>query len=33
MQKKRAANYLQAHPIIEVWEGVRRVGRLTRDRR
>jgi hypothetical protein len=28
--KRRAASYLQAHPVIEVWQGVRRVVRLTR---
>jgi hypothetical protein len=29
--KYRAEGYLEAHPTIEVWEGVRRVARLTRD--
>ena len=29
--KQRAANYLRAHLVIEVWEGVRRVVRLTRN--
>jgi hypothetical protein len=28
--KHRAASYLHAHPVIEVWQGVRRVVRLTR---
>ncbi len=28
----RANGYLQVHPIIEVWQGVRRVDRLTRGR-
>jgi hypothetical protein len=29
--KDRASSYLHAHPAIEVWQGVRRVVRLTRD--
>jgi hypothetical protein len=29
--KRRACTYLNLHPVIEVWEGVRRVTRLTRD--
>jgi hypothetical protein len=28
----RAERFLDAHPAIEVWHGVRRVARLTRDR-
>jgi hypothetical protein len=29
--KQRAASYLQVHPVLEVWQGVRRVARLGRD--
>jgi hypothetical protein len=29
--KRRASNYLRVHPIVEVWQEVRRVARLTRD--
>jgi hypothetical protein len=29
--KSRASRYLQIHPMIEVWQGVRWVDRLTRD--
>ncbi|MCP3459654.1 hypothetical protein [Bradyrhizobium sp. CCGUVB23] len=28
--KRRTQTFLQAHPAIEIWDGVRRVARLTR---
>ncbi len=30
--KRRAQNFLEAHPSIELWKGVRLVARLTRDK-
>jgi hypothetical protein len=30
--EERAAKYLHVHPVIEVWQGVRRVKRLTRNK-
>ena len=29
--KGRAAKFLDAHPTVELWKGLRRVARLTRD--
>ena len=29
--KQRAHKFLEAHPVVEVWQGVRRVARLTRS--
>jgi hypothetical protein len=29
--KGRAAKFLEAHPAVELWKGLRRVARLTRD--
>ena len=31
--KSRAARYLHVHPVVEIWQGVRRVARLTRSNR
>jgi hypothetical protein len=31
--KRRGEKYLQIHPVIEIWQGVRRIGRLPRDER
>ncbi len=28
--KRRAEEYLEAHEVVELWRGVRRVARLTR---
>jgi hypothetical protein len=28
--KRRAQRFLEAHPAIEIWQGVRRVARLSR---
>jgi hypothetical protein len=30
--KERARQYLEAHPVVKVWKGPRRVARLTQDR-
>ncbi|WP_245286999.1 hypothetical protein [Bradyrhizobium sp. Tv2a-2] len=29
--EERASRYLNVHPVIEVWQGMRRVARLTRN--
>ncbi|RZN12154.1 hypothetical protein CWO91_05580 [Bradyrhizobium genosp. SA-3] len=29
--KRRAVKFLEAHPVIEVWSGPRRVARFTAD--
>ena len=29
--KRRAATFLEAHPVVELWKGARRVARLTRE--
>jgi len=30
--RRRAERFLNAHPVVEVWHGVRHVARLTRER-
>lgn len=29
--ERRASTYLRIHPAVEVWQGIRRVARLTRE--
>jgi hypothetical protein len=29
--KRRAVSFLEAHPVIEVWSGARRIARLTNE--